>query len=78
MHNLNMTICISLLIAAVMVKAISSLTSAFRVRKGGISQLVNMGRYKIRAGRFWIGEAVGYFSLAIFLVVMYLTLIWLY
>lgn len=73
MHTFNMDSCISLLIAAVLIKGISSLTSAFSVRKRGTPQLVNMGRFKIRAGRFWVGEAVGYFSLAGFMIVMYLT-----
>jgi hypothetical protein len=73
MHDFNITFCISLLIAAVLVKGITSLISAYSIHKRGIPQLVNMGRYKIRARRFWVGEAIGYCSLAIFLIVLYLS-----
>ena len=70
MNNINFLFCISLIISAIVVKGILSLKMCFVSRKKSTTQLVNMGRYKIKASRYWVSEAIGWFLFAFFLIIL--------
>ncbi len=70
MNNINFLFCISLIISAIVVKGILSLKMCFVSRKQSTTQLDNMGRYKIKASKYWVGEAIGWFLFAFFLIII--------
>ena len=69
MNNINFLFFISLIISAIVVKGILSLKMFFS-RKQSTTQFVNMGRYRIKASKYWVGEAIGWFLFAFFLIII--------